>query len=410
MLINVDSTIHERRPRFVGADEAARILGVKVPTLYAYVSRGLVRSVGGSRAGGHAYLREDLERLAARKRARAGHAAVAATALRWGEPVLESAITAIDERGPRYRGHPAVDLVRAGRTFEEAAELLWNGELGGATPWRASNDAAAARVRRVLRPSRPILRMLAPLAAAAASEKSPGGSRASEIERARALVTTVAAHVGPRRIPPRRSVASTVCAALGISTHPSRVAAVDAALVLLADHELNASSFAARVAASAGAGLAGCLLAAFATSSGHKHGAASEEVEQLLDEVGSAARARAVLGPLLREGRMVPGFHHTLYPKGDPRAVPLLALARRLAPRARSVALCDAVARHVARARGDRPNVDFGLVALARALRAPRGAAALLFALGRTAGWVAHALEQREQGFLLRPRARYVGA
>jgi citrate synthase len=118
--------------RWVDAAAAASLLGVQRRTLYAYVSRGAVRSVAGERARQRLYAVEDLTRLKARHDARAGHGAVAAGALRWGEPVLDSAITAITPRGPAYRGHLAVDLAAAGVPFENVAELLWSGELATA--------------------------------------------------------------------------------------------------------------------------------------------------------------------------------------------------------------------------------------------------------------------------------------
>lgn len=405
-LINVDSAIHDRR--FLSADEATKLLGIKRETLYAYVSRGLVRSVGASRAVGHVYLREDLERIAARRSARQGHAAAAAGALRWGEPVLDTAISFIDERGPRYRGHLSTELVRAGRTFEEVAELLWTGALPTSPPrFRSTDDARARAVRAVMPRGRPITRLLAPLSAAAAGEAPY--AKGVELERARGLVMLLATHAGSRIVKPRATVAATLAVGLGIPDRPKNIAAIDAALVLLADHELNASSFASRVAASAGAGLAATLLGALMVFTGNKHGGAAEEVEELVERVGSAKRVGKVIAVDLAGGAAIPGFHHRLYPGGDPRAVPLLELARRLGPRRRGVAIVEALILAVRRSRGDHPTVDAGLVALAHALGAPAGSAGLLFGIGRVAGWVAHALEQREQEFLLRPRARYVG-
>ena len=118
---------------WLSGSEAAAFLGVKRETLYAYASRGLVLSEPGTHGRGRRYRREDLERLKARSDARAGHGAVAAGALRWGEPVLASALTSIDEGGPRYRGHRAVDLA-ARASFEAVAELLWTGTLPDRRP------------------------------------------------------------------------------------------------------------------------------------------------------------------------------------------------------------------------------------------------------------------------------------
>ena len=183
------------------------------------------------------------------------------------------------------------------------------------------------------------------------------------------------------------------------------------ALVLLADHELNASAFAVRVAASARADLYACLSAGLAAASGPLHGGSCDRVEALVREAARAASPRAFVRERLRRGEALPGMGHPLYPEGDPRArlcSSAAAGARSPARSARWRTLTGVL--DAARDLGlPPPSVDFGLVAVALALRLPRGTAASLFVIGRAAGWVAHALEQREAGFLLRPRARYVG-
>jgi citrate synthase len=205
-----------------------------------------------------------------------------------------------------------------------------------------------------------------------------------------------------------RSMADAVSLGLGLSPGQAREA-INLTLVLTADHELNASTFAARVVASTGADLYACVTGALAALSGPRHGALSDRVEALLDEVGEPGRARDVIALRTSRGESIPGFGHPLYPTGDPRAPPLLEVARRVAGKRSGLGVALAVLSAMERARREPPNLDFGLVAVVRALGLPRGSAAALFALGRTAGWVAHALEQREAGYLLRPRAEYIG-
>jgi citrate synthase len=180
-------------------------------------------------------------------------------------------------------------------------------------------------------------------------------------------------------------------------------------LVLCAEHELNASAFAARVAASAGADLYACLSAALSTLSGSAHGGLCERVEALIASIGEPARATRTVRDWLGRGEPVPGFGHPLYAKGDPRGAYLIELAR--AQGSKSAAACTAFALLDAMAKGGHPapTLDAGLVTLCHCLGLPRGSAASIFALGRSAGWVAHALEQRAAGYLLRPRAHYVG-
>ena len=399
--------------RWVDARAAARHLGIAVRSLYAYVSRGQVRSVAGERGRPRLYAFADLERLRIRRDARAGHGAVAAGALRWGEPVLDSAITAITPRGPAYRGRLAVDLAAAEVGFENAAELLWSGYLPEARiawPRVAIPLAQLARLvggdARAPLDAMPLLVHVAALADPERHDLRPDAL----VARGRRLIPLLAAALAPGFTPAAvsralgaSSVAEIAARAIGAGDDAAPV--LDAALVLLADHELNASSFAARIAASTGADPYACVAAALATVSGPLHGSACEQVAQFADEIGSPEAARTAIRALRTRGELPPGFGHPLYPAGDPRTRPLLEAATRLAhgKRARTMlAIIDATSDAA-------PNVDAGLAALTAALGVAPAIGTGLFAVARAAGWLAHALEQRATGHLLRPRARYTG-
>ena len=397
--------------RFERKRSAAERLGVKPQTLYAYASRGLLRRrVGQGKR--RRYLVEDLERLQARQRARSGHGPVAASALSFGEPVLDTSITGIDERGPVYRGHAAIELAERGVRFEAVAELLWSGELPATAPsWQPLDAPKGGFGAERSSITQKTLMLALPSLFLAAPERH---SRAREVELtlARRLIRTW----GELLVPPsaRRkdlSLAELLAPAAG-TLRKEAIAALDLALVLLADHELNASSFAARIAASTDAHLLACMTAALATLSGPRHGGACDRVEALLDEAATLPRPTDVIERRTRRGDAVPGFGHPLYPQGDPRAHPLLQRAQVLGKRSRAVekriAPALALSRFMQR-QGLPATVDFGLVALTRALGLKPGTAALLFALGRSAGWVAHVLEQRSSEAVLRPRARYLG-
>jgi len=406
-MINVDSTIQSSAS--LSSKEAAELLGVKPQTLYAYASRGLIRRVGDGKR--RRYLLEDVERLRTRHRARSGHGAVAAAALSFGDPVLDTSITGIDERGPLYRGRPAVELAQAGTSFESVAELLWSTELPSAPPvWHALT--LPARSWGPARTSLEDLLLALPALVQAAPERH-SRARESELDLARQLVRSLAFLLVPPSA--RREHGSIAELLAGGAKAPLKDArrALDLALVLLADHELNASSFAARIAASTDANLLACLTAALATLSGPRHGGACDRVEALLDEAATLKRPLDVVDKRARRGDPLPGFGHPLYPTGDPRAVLLLDQARTLVARSKGlqkrVEPLLALAKSLQR-QGLPATVDFGLVALTRALEMPPGTAALLFALGRSAGWVAHVLEQRTSEAVLRPRARYLGA
>jgi citrate synthase len=247
---------------------------------------------------------------------------------------------------------------------------------------------------------------------------SHGASPARELERARALLFQLCAVLAlragvrnSRRVLAAPTIAKAVAWALELDASPAQERAINAALIVCADHELNASTFAARIAASAGADLYACLAAGLVTLSGTNHGGTTDRVEALIDELlrSSDKDARAALEARSRRGEDIPGFGHILYPDGDARPQPLLAMARQLAPQLASVKALFAAVDWMQRKRGEYPSLDLGLVAIASALQLPRHSALALFAVGRTAGWIAHILEQREAGFVLRPRARYVG-
>ena len=393
--------------RWVDARAAAQHLGIQVRTLYAYVSRGQVRSIPGDGGRPRLYALDDLERLRVRRDARAGHGAVAAGALRWGEPVLDSAITAITPDGPAYRGKLARDLL--GTPFENVAELLWSGYLPDAAvvwPRRAISTAALARV--LPAGARPLdtMRLVLQLAALDAPARADGRPDAI-VAHARTLIPLLAASLAPSAAAFTRALAATSVAGVivrALDLDDAARSAIDTALVVLADHELNASSFTARIAASTGADPYACVAAALATLSGPKHGTASEAITRFADDVGNPDAAKAAVRALRRKHEAPPGFGHPLYPHGDPRCAPLLDHARRSsARRARTLlAIVDATS-------DARPSVDVGLAALVAALGVPPAVAPGLFAVARSAGWIAHVLEQRAAGFMLRPRARYVG-
>jgi citrate synthase len=236
------------------------------------------------------------------------------------------------------------------------------------------------------------------------------------LPRARGLIRLLAAGLALPRAPARARraaraarIAEVVARAFALDVEPGTLAAIDAFLILLADHELNASTFAVRVAASTRADVYAVVQAGLATLSGPLHGAASDRFEALLAEVGAPELAERAVQERARRGERVPGFGHPFYgAAGDARARVLLELAweRRATS---EVAVANAVIGAMERANKPPPNVDSGAVVLRAALGMPAGAVAGLFAVGRVAGWVAHALEQVATGHLLRPRARYIG-
>ncbi len=178
-------------------------------------------------------------------------------------------------------------------------------------------------------------------------------------------------------------------------------------LVLLADHELNASAFVARCVASTGATPYAVVSAALGALSGRRHGGQSARAEALFLEIGDSADPMPGMAARLARGDDLPGLGHPLYPDGDPRARAIIEAIARARPA--SGARIAAAALAAKQLTGQHPNVDFALGAAVTALGLPDGSALALFLVGRTVGWIAHAIEQYESGVLIRPRARYTG-
>jgi citrate synthase len=397
------------------SQQAADYLGIKVQTLYAYASRGLVKGLPGARGQGRRYRREDLEPLRARS------FGPAAQALRFGEPVLDTRITRMTPQGPEYRGHLATALADGAASFEAVAELLWGGGLPARAPrWPAAAPALPVRemLRLLPRGSPPLAALALALPVLAAADPMRFDTEpASVVARARQLIPRLAACVALALEPSRFAAAAAIgdpvrALALALGVRPQRHALdlLRSTLIVCADHELNTSTFAARVAASTGADLYACLSAAVAAFSGPLHGGASEQVEWLVREAGSPAGAVTAVAERMRRGERLPGFGHPLYAAGDPRVVPLWARTLKLRPRSPRVATIAALVDAMARANRPPPNVDVALAAACAALELPLGMGPAIFAIGRSAGWVAHVLEQQETRGVLRPRARFIAA
>jgi len=405
----MDLTAHD----LLDAAAAAALLNVKRSTLYAYVSRGLIRALPGP-GRAKRYPRADLERLRS-------EGAPAATPREgapapWtpppAPPVLASGLTTLGPEGPLYRGRAAVALAHAGYGFEATAELLWRGAAApevDAELWRGAGPPLDLALEMLWLPDEASPFDAIRLTLGLLDGKRPAaGPRAEAIERAdaRGIIRLLASAAGVARDPAAAraaldapSVAAALAVACGVPATPATVAALDRALVLVADHGINLASFAARAVASAGGELSASLLAAAAVQSGPRYGGVTAAVEGLLDEALGLARPLDVLARRHTRGEPIPGFGHAHYPEGDPRGAALLSIARALpAPRPAGAAVALDLAAAMARAGQPAPNADFGLVALARALNLPRGAAPALFIVGRAAGWVAHVFEQRASG------------
>lgn len=395
---------------YLTAQAAASELGVSLATLYAYVSRGQVRSesVPGSRA--KRYLAEDVRAL---KRGRAPDAQGLAQSvmapgapLAYGLPVLDSAITLIANGNLYYRGVLATDLATSA-TLEEVAGLLWN----------ATEDPFDRRADPY--PGLPDLpsnldfaeRAMALLPVAQAQDPSAYTATIGALTRTGARIMTLLAAIAADR-PWSPAPVHKVLADAWAPGQPGAERLIRAALVLMADHELNVSAFTLRCAMSARAPLHAAIAAALAALQGPRHGGFISLSEGLLDDVmpdEDVDQAVARLRRRLKRGDAIPGFGHPLYPRGDPRARALLSLMREVQPRHPTLGRALALVRAVDLVAGEKPNLDFAVAAMSRLLGLATGTGVALFGVARCAGWVAHAIEQVSAPDLIRPRARYVG-
>ncbi len=354
------------------------------------------------------YLAEDVQRLLDQKTYRHDPAQAANNAMRWGMPILESALTLITETGLYYRGHDVQQLATT-CTLEQVAALLWTGEMSDAPDIFAVSQPIQAYLHALQQLDRDLslLQKLQVALALASTDDLAAydfGNAAQTGARILKLLAAALAGIAEMKAP------MVAILQQGWQREDSQCAALlNAALILCADHELNASTFTARVVASTEAYLYLVVTAGLAALQGFKHGGNTLLVEKLLREVSTPDAVRKVIAEHLRRGEYIPGFGQRLYPYGDPRAALLLRLIAQSFPDAPTMELAKTIAEVVLEVTGKRPNVDFALVVLAQTLSLPSESALALFALGRTVGWIAHAIEQYQREELLRPRAQYVG-
>jgi citrate synthase len=388
--------------RMLESEEAARRLGVKLPTLYAYVSRGLLVSYPSDGSRRRLFDVDEVERLAHRSRgARQVESRLAS---------VTTGITQLRDDGATYRGRLVAQLA-ADSNFEAVADLLWRAEPN-------PSDWVATRLPRPPRlDTSDLLRWVTVLCGA--QDRLRADLREELVVRsARRLITTMVAALpagttgltapGPG-VTAERLARHLVPAEMSTTRRRRLNRTVDVALVLLADHELATSTVAVRVAASTRADLYDAMLAGLGTLAGPLHGGASQMAYTLLIEADRHGVERAV-NECLRWQRLLPGFGHAVYKHGDFRVAPLLQCFDELArPEQRQMvaSLIELAADHNVPA----PNVDLALAAIAWATGMPTEAGRTIFTVARIAGWTAHYLEELgEKPLRFRARAVYATA
>ncbi len=382
--------------------EVARRLGVKPETVYAYVSRGLLTSRRGPGGRTSTFDPKEVDALAGRQR-------------RGGEEAVRTGITLIDGDRYFYRGVDAIELARR-YSYEAVAEWLWKGTLIPDTRFHAPDDAVrtAAMAIGALPPHSTLMdRLRVAIVAAAVADPLRFELADSVVTAtARSMIATLvdSLPVLGRDAPAEASLAERLWPRL-TRTEPAEQAirCLDAALVLLIDHDLAASTLAARVAASARAHPYAVVSAGLGALEGPLHGAASGLAHRMLAESLDDGAAR-VVADHLRAGRRIPGLGHRIYPAEDPRTALLFSLLEDLPGTEPVLRVARDVVGTVSRERPLHANVDLALAALSVATEMPADAGEVIFAVARTAGWVAHALEEyAERPLRMRPRGQYAG-
>lgn len=395
------------------AEQTAERLGVKLETLYAYVARGLLtreRTVAGS-----TFDPLEVEGFASSRRRRASPAPVRSE----GRPlmVIETDFALIDDGELYYRGRAAAELAR--EPFEVVAHWALTGRWEASARFAPGPGLAAARRVAEALPSGagdrdrqlvavtalaaadPLRTSLEPEAVAGAAERLIAGMVEVLPEK------SAPAPTGDR---PADGLAATLWSRLSpLPPSPEAVLTLNAALVLLLDHDLAVSTLAARAAASARATPYAVVVAGLGALDSPLHGNASRAAHRMLARIAAGEEAARVVADAVVDGRgPVPGFGQPLYPAGDPRARLLLGMLADVPGAGPVVAAVDEVAALLRDRTGAEPNVDLALAALSLAGGMADDAGEVVFATARTAGWIVHALaEYRERPLRLRPVGRY---
>jgi citrate synthase len=346
----------------------------------------------------------------------------------------ETILSDVDGAGGHLiiRGRSLDELVAGNASYEDVLELLWNGffsDLPDSAEFANRLGRARVEVFERLTQAGGLAAQLPVVDAVRAlmAQLADGDDLATALRLVAAPAVFAPAIMrmkrGEKQIPPdasSRHTADILRMLRGVPAHAEEDAALDAYLVAVADHGLNASTFAARVVASTQAGLTSSALAALSALKGPLHGGAPGPVLDMLDAIAAPEAAEAWLETALDRGDRLMGFGHRVYRVRDPRADALKSAARRLAragsDRDGRLALAEAIEaaalRILARRKPNRPlktNVEFYTALLLEALSFPREAFTAVFAMGRAGGWIAHAREQALSGRLIRPQSLYIG-
>jgi citrate synthase len=406
--------------RYMNAHEAAAELEISLTTLYAYVSRGAIRSeaISGSRRV-RAYLAEDIQRLKERKEMRQHPEKVVNKAINWGEPIIDSALTLVRDDRVYYRGRDAVGLA-ASWQIEQVAALLWG----------LPESENVQKVEQFFTSQKPQPELLQKMAKFREKSYLTNLSLLEQFQMVLPLLgaedlrayhpnqeAALAASVRliwfftcfvARVTTPQATLSETLRQAW--APHDAQAAQLlNAAMILNADNELSVSAFTARCIASTGATLYGAIYGALAAFHGINSTEKSGQMFRFVRSIDQPQQVKQILVERLKQGENIPGFDHPLFPLGDARTVMLLKLLHTQYPEASGTRIVETIVTEVERMLGLYPHILLPYAALALNLNLTDEQVQALFALARCIGWIGHALEQAQSSQAIRPRARYTG-
>jgi citrate synthase len=388
----------------IDAVDAARRLGIKLDTLYAYVSRGLVRSVVTPGKKERRYYAVDVERLK-RGRRKGGRTQAPSPAFDRFAPVLDTSLCFVEDGRLYYRGIDAIDLAERA-SLEDVAALLWGVEQLPEIGKRPSYLRFSTATRTHLSNAPPLERAKNVLLQLAMNDVVAFDTSLPVVTRVGRLVVSALAESLTGRPSQCDLLHLRLAGAWKLSVEGADL--IRRCLVLSADHELNPSTYVARCVASTGANPHAVVLAALCSFSGPRHGGHLLRVEDMLSDLVGGGNIKDRIRERWRRGERLIGYGHPLYPDGDPRARALLDTVRRQLPNKETAVIFD-IAAQESEMSGRAPTVDYALAAISVLLGLPRGSAQGLFLIGRSVGWIAHAVEQYGINTIIRPRARYIG-
>ena len=405
-------------PSLMTAKEAADELGVKIGTIYAYVSRGLIRSRAAKEGQrNRLYSREDVTRLLIRRQMRLSLEPSAENVLSWAAPVLETGISLIEDGNLYYCGIPIEDVALR-LTAEELAALVWTEDATNAVElFDHRRHPSAAKFRNKLVDlgidrrewlSVPAFQIILPIAMA--DDPVAFDLRLESIALSGARILRLLTALGAGDVSENISLAEMLQRGWQPNDESS-VRLFDLAFIICADHQLKLATFAARVVAALGTTPYSVVNTGITALAGPHQGGYTEACEVFLDEVKTPDNAIAVICSRMRrsESFPVPGFHNPLYPEGDPRARLLLNALYDEYPDSPAIILARSIQDTVFRLRGERPKVEFALAIFRRHFGLPPNSTLGIFALGRIIGWIGHAIQQYRSKQTIQPRIRYTG-